>query len=174
MNTAKHLYVTACAIALLGLFGTQPVKAQNASQPAQVDIQNVQPTVQSKPLTPAKLAEIEQKLLGKHKFSLQWISWERFGVADITRNERGVLEINAEQALNGDFVRLKGSIGIIGEGIFYVTGEVVTQVSHMNNGQPCARSGTFEFQATGKRKYWRMQQMQNPCDSGIDYIDIFF
>lgn len=173
MHTAKRLYVTACAIALLGLFGTQQLKAQNASQPAQVDIQNVQPTVQSKPLTPAKLAEIEQKLLGTHKFSLQWISWEQFGVATVKRGAQG-LEIEALQELDGNFVRLKGKIDIIDHSAFYLTGEVVTRVEHNNDGEACKREGTFEFRATGTRQYWRMQQTQNPCDSVADYIDIFF
>jgi hypothetical protein len=36
------------------------------------------------------------------------------------------------------------------------------------------RSGTFHFKATGKRRYWRMQEMDNPCDSVTDYVDVYF
>jgi hypothetical protein len=30
------------------------------------------------------------------------------------------------------------------------------------------------FKITGKRKYWRMQQFDNPCDEAADYVDIYF
>ena len=106
-------------------------------------------------------------------FSLQWISWERFGSAVVTRGKQG-LEIDARQELDGDFVTLKGTIEIIDEKAFNFTGEVVTRVHHINNGIACKRDGTFEFRATGTRKYWRMQQMENPCDPVTDYIDVFF
>ncbi len=120
-----------------------------------------------------KLTVAEKKLLGKHMFSLQWISWEQFGSAVVTRGKQG-LEIEARQELNGDFITLKGTIEIIDEKAFNFTGEVVTRVHHINNGIACKRDGTFEFRATGTRKYWRMQQMENPCDPVTDYIDVFF
>lgn len=121
----------------------------------------------------SSLLAAEQKLLGKHKFSLQWISWERFGVAEVKRGRNG-LEINAKQSLNGDWVTVRGTVEVIDERAFLVTGQIITKVYHINNGQPCERSGTYEFRATGNRKYWRMQQMDNPCDSATDYVDVFF
>ena len=120
-----------------------------------------------------KLTAAENKLLGKHMFSLQWISWEQFGSAVVKRGKQG-LEIDARQELNGDFITLKGTIEIIDEKAFNFTGEVVTRVHHINNGIACKRDGTFEFRATGTRKYWQMQQMENPCDPVTDYIDVFF
>ena len=56
----------------------------------------------------------------------------------------------------------------------YVTGEIITRVHHINEGMPCERSGTFEFHAKGQRQYWRMQQIDNPCDRVADYIDVYF
>jgi hypothetical protein len=57
---------------------------------------------------------------------------------------------------------------------FRFSGEIITQVSHINGGRPCSRDGEFTFKITGKRKYWRMQQMDNPCDPVTDYVDIYF
>jgi hypothetical protein len=36
------------------------------------------------------------------------------------------------------------------------------------------RQGDFTFKVTGKRKYWRMQEMDNPCDEATDYVDIYY
>ncbi|MEO8648611.1 MAG: hypothetical protein ABI539_05535 [Acidobacteriota bacterium] len=115
-------------------------------------------------------------LLGRHKLSLQWISWDYFGAANVT-NSRGVYRIKGSQkgrAGNTDFVGIDGVIKSIGEKEFVFEGTIVTQVSHINSGQPCTRDGEFTFRITGKRKYWRMQQMDNPCDPVTDYVDVYF
>ena len=118
-------------------------------------------------------AKAEKKLLGKHLFSLQWISWEKFGTAVITRGKDG-LEIDAKQELNGDYVTMKGTIQPIDEKAFMFTGDIITRVYHINKGEECKRSGTFQFKATGNRKYWRMQKIENPCDGVADYVDVYF
>ena len=41
-------------------------------------------------------------------------------------------------------------------------------------GEPCERDGEFTFRITGTRKYWRMQQIDNPCDEVADYGVFFF
>ena len=58
----------------------------------------------------------------------------------------------------------------------YTPGELVTYVAHHNNGKACVRNETFTFKASGKRKYWRMQEMTNPCEDGnhADYVDVYF
>ena len=48
------------------------------------------------------------------------------------------------------------------------------KISHINGGKPCAREGAMTFKITGKRRYWRLQEMNNPCDGVTDYVDIFF
>ena len=127
--------------------------------------------------------DAEQKLLGKHMFSLQWILYdtEKYGTATVTRKSDGGLYVNAHQEVNGDYVTLKGDVRVVSTKEFTVTGELVTRVSIIDEGKPCARNGTFTFKATGKRKYWRMQEMANPCATikgraGVymDYIDIYF
>ena len=117
---------------------------------------------------------VEKKLLGKHMFSLQWISWEKFGTATIFKDAEGALFINARQALDGDEVSLTGRVTAIDAKTFIVDGDLRTKVSYINGGNICARSGSFTFKATGNRKYWRLQEMENPCDGVTDYVDIFF
>ena len=114
-------------------------------------------------------------LLGKHKLSLQWISWQHFGAATVT-NEAAVYSIRGSQKSrdNRDLLTLEGLIVSIDAKQFVFEGKIVTQISHINGGKPCTRHGDFTFKITGKRKYWRMQEMDNPCDQATDYVDIFF
>lgn len=116
-------------------------------------------------------------LLGKHKLSLQWISWDYFGTATI-KNDRAIYSLKGEQRgrgkSNGDYVTVEGMIVSIDKDHFVLEGDIVTRVSHINGGKPCTRHGDFTFKITGKRKYWRTQEMDNPCDQAADYIDIYF
>lgn len=114
-------------------------------------------------------------LLGKHKFSLQWISWDYFGTATVTVS-KGVYRLKGTQKSrkDADFVTIDGVITEINDKNFVFDGKVVTQVSHINNGEPCTREGEMTFRITGSRKYWRMQEIDNPCDQVADYVDLFF
>lgn len=114
-------------------------------------------------------------LLGKHKFSLQWISWDYFGAATVTQ-KNGVLYIKGRQEGRGnaDFVTIDGKITSVDSKEFSFSGKIVTKISFINGGKPCVRDGDFTFKITGKRKYWRLQEMDNPCDEATDYVDIFF
>ena len=126
------------------------------------------------PALAGNLSSAEQKLLGKHMFSLQWISWEKFGTATVTRQNNGGLYINARQELDGNYVTLKGDVSVLNDKEFTVTGELVTRVSYNNGGEPCPRNGTFTFKVMGTRKYWRLQEMTNPCEDIVDYVDVYF
>ena len=115
------------------------------------------------------------KLLGKHRLSLQWISWDYFGTATVTE-KNGTLSLQGEQKSRqgNDFVKLNGIITAIEAKSFTFTGTIITQVSHNNGGKPCTREGEMTFAITGKRKYWRLQQMQSPCGTETDYVDVYF
>ena len=117
----------------------------------------------------------KQMLLGKHMFSLQWISWDYFGTAVVT-NKNGIFYLKGEQKerKGSDFVKIDGVITEINERDFKFDGEIVMQISHINNGEPCTREGEMTFAITKNRKYWRLQEMDNPCDEATDYVDIFF
>ena len=118
--------------------------------------------------------EAARMLLGRHMFSLQWVSWDRFGTATVA-NRKGVYRLTGEQKnAGGDLVKIDGVITSIDEKEFGFNGTIVTQVSHINSGAECVREGEFTFRITGKRKYWRLMQMENPCDPVTDYVDIFF
>lgn len=114
-------------------------------------------------------------LLGRHMLSLQWISWDHFGAAAVT-NRDGAYRLKGEQKGRGndDFLKIDGVITSIDEKEFAFEGTIVTQVSHINGGEPCTRDGEFTFRITGKRKYWRLMQMDNPCDPVTDYVDVYF
>ena len=51
---------------------------------------------------------------------------------------------------------------------------MATRVSFIAGGMRCARKGEFVFEVKGNRKYWRLQQMLNPCESVTDYVDVYF
>jgi hypothetical protein len=118
-----------------------------------------------------------QMLLGRHKMSLQWISWDYFGSATVT-NRGGVYYLKGEQKGRGrsstDFVRIDGIVTSIDAKEFGFDGTITMQISHINGGKPCERKGAMTFRITGKRKYWRLMEMDNPCDEATDYVDIFF
>lgn len=120
-------------------------------------------------------ADAKKMLLGKHLLSLQWISWDYFGTTNIT-NKAGVLYLKGEQKQHGgsDFVKIDGTITSIDKKEFKFEGTIVTQISYINGGKPCTRLGEINFAITGKRKYWRLQEMTNPCDEAVDYVDIYF
>lgn len=120
-------------------------------------------------------ANAKTMLLGKHKVSLQWISWDYFGTATVT-NKNGVFYLKGEQKerKGSDYLKVDGVITQIDAKEFKFDGTIITQISHINNGEPCTRTGKMTFKITGKRKYWRMQEIDNPCDTAADYVDIYF
>lgn len=125
--------------------------------------------------TVVKDASAARMLAGKHKLSLQWISWDYFGSA-VVRKAKGVYSVKGEQKGRGteDALAIDGFITSISAKEFKFNGTIVTQVSHINGGRPCERQGEMTFRITGKRKYWRLQQIDNPCDAVADYVDIYF
>lgn len=116
-------------------------------------------------------------LLGKHKMSLQWISWDYFGTANVTQRA-GVFYLKGEQNGRGenvgDYVKVDGTISRIDKTSFSFNGTILIKVSHNNGGAECKREGDMTFRITGKRKYWRLQEMTSPCEDVTDYVDIFF
>lgn len=117
------------------------------------------------------------QLLGRHKFQLHWISWDKwetFGNLTVT-NKQGLLVMRGayRDPQSGDFIELDGIVTRVEARTFEFHGKIVTRVSHINGGEPCTREGDMTFAITGKRRYWRLQQMQNPCDGVTDYVDIF-
>jgi hypothetical protein len=156
MAMMKRLFV--CLILLTLSVAVQGLPPQNKNPKTIINDQNA-----------------KQMLLGQHRFSLQWISWDYFGKANITES-KGTLFIKGEQKGRGntDYLTLDGIITMVDAKEFAFKGTIVTQVSHINNGQPCKREGEMTFRITGNRKYWRLKEMDNPCEEVVDYVDVFF
>jgi hypothetical protein len=125
----------------------------------------------SSPASPVETTR--QMLRGNHMLSLQWVSWKQFGSASVTE-QSGKLMMKGEQRLNGDYVTVDGEITEVLPNGFRFRGKVTTRVSYINGGKPCVRDGTLTFLSSGGRKYWRMQEMNNPCDEAADYVDVYF
>lgn len=132
-------------------------------------------TISAQEKTVVKDANARKMLLGKHLLSLQWISWDYFGAANIV-NQKGVYYLKGEQKQRKgtDYVKVDGTITEINAKDFKFDGVIEMRISHINNGEPCKREGEITFAATKNRKYWRLQEMDNPCDGVTDYVDIYF
>jgi len=136
------------------------------------------------PASAAPRSEIDAaaraRLIGNHRLTLQWIGWGDLSGAGrvIVTDRDGTLSISGEQTGRddnaGDYVRLDGQIVAATASGFTVEGDVLTRVSHIAGGAECRRHGTFHFTTKVGRKYWRMQEMDNPCDDAADYVDIYF
>lgn len=120
-------------------------------------------------------SKMKTKLLGKHMFSLQWISWDYFGTA-LVIEKKGVFSLKGEQKSreNDDYLKIDGAITKIDSKTFTYDGTIITKINHINSGEPCIREGEMIFAITKNRKYWRLQEMDNPCEGVVDYIDIYF
>ncbi|MBR4924192.1 MAG: hypothetical protein IKZ61_00390 [Prevotella sp.] len=118
----------------------------------------------------------EQMVIGRHMLSLQWISWDYFGSCNITKEADGKLRCKGEQLSreNDDYLRIDGEITIVDAKHLIFNGTIASKIYHINGGKECLREGTFDFEATQNRKFWRLQQMENPCDPCTDYVDIYF
>lgn len=133
-----------------------------------------------KPVAASNLTTLERKVVGKHMLSLQWISWEYFGTCNITKQADGTLRCTGEQLSRGDdsrigdYLKIDGTVRIVSALELEFTGTIRTKIYHINNGEEVVRDGTFTFLSTQGRKYWRLQQMQNPADDCTDYVDIYF
>jgi hypothetical protein len=114
-------------------------------------------------------------LVGTHRFSLQWISWDHFGKAVVT-DQKGKLLIRGEQRskTGKDFVRINGVITEVDAKEFKFNGTIDVKVESNASGKLCKREGEMTFKITQNRRYWRLQEMQSPCGDETDYVDIFF
>ncbi len=114
------------------------------------------------------------RLLGTRPLALQWISWDDFGEATVTRSGSGPLRIRGEQrgVGNEDYLTIDGTIREVTETGFTFEGTIVTKVSHNNGGEPFTREGVYHFGRYHDRGFWRLVEMENP-EGHVDYVDIF-
>lgn len=70
-------------------------------------------------------------------------------------------------------MKIDGVIASVDAKEFKFDGTITTKISYIADGEPCERTGEMTFRITGKRKYRRLQEMDNPCDGATDYVDIY-
>jgi hypothetical protein len=105
--------------------------------------------------------------------TLQWISWDYRGRVRVSE-AAGLVHLSGSQTARSGAGRLEldGDVVEIGGGSFTFRGHIgITDTP--DPGRACMRDGDFEFRITGRRRYWRLQQMEQ-CDGLTDYVDIYF
>jgi hypothetical protein len=119
-------------------------------------------------------AKARGQLLGEHSLTLQWISDSaKPGKAQVTE-EDGLLRLQGrQQDAKGNYVTVEGVIERVDAKSFVLVGKVETRVDYIAGGKVCPREGRFTFRITGKRRYWRMKEMDNPCEGVVDYVDVY-
>jgi hypothetical protein len=112
-----------------------------------------------------------EELVGTHPLTLQWVSWDHAGTAEVTR-DGALLALRGRQELKGDYVQVEGVLERVDARSFVLVGTVETRVGHIAGGNACRRQGRFTFRRTGTRRYWRLKERTNPCDGVADYVDL--
>ncbi len=143
-------------------------------------------TIVNKTATTSTAVDYDKLLVGNHMFSSQWISWKKFGKVTISKTDApqvysisgmqdGVTCSDEEEGRdNADYLMIEGTITPKSKTHLVFEGKIILKIYHNNDGKPCVREGTFNFMSTQGRRYWRLQEMENPCDKVCDYIDIYF
>jgi len=107
--------------------------------------------------------------------TLQWISFDQPGRGHVTVTERdGLVHLRGSQTQNAGAGRvdLDGDVLSISARSFTFRGRIMIENSP-DPDRECLREGTYEFRATGTRRYWRLQNIE-ACDGLADYVDIYY
>ena len=107
--------------------------------------------------------------------TLQWISFEQPGRGHVVVTERnGLVHLRGSQTQNrgAGRVDLEGDVLSIGPRSFTFRGRISIE-NAPDPDRECLREGTYEFRATGTRRYWRLQNIE-ACDGLADYVDIYY
>ena len=97
-----------------------------------------------------------------------WISGS--GDLLVERTSGGELRARGRLRTPPDSVMLEGSVQIVDENRFTLTGLIHTT----RYGRECPRRGTFTFLISEGRRFWRLQETSNSCASMTDYLDIYY
>ena len=115
------------------------------------------------------------RLMHNSGITLQWIGFETPGRGHVVARLRdGLLHLSGSQTARsgGGRVTLEGDVLRIEARSFTFRGRIVI-TDTPDVGRNCVRDGTYEFRATGTRRYWRLQDIE-ACDGLADYVDIYF
>ncbi|NMK44755.1 hypothetical protein [Achromobacter sp. Bel] len=112
-----------------------------------------------------------ERLLNNSGVSVQWL-WSADRGHLTAKDENDVVRIDGTQANFEGTLKIKGEIVSIDSDRFVFRGTILI-LDAPDKGRRCERTGDYEFRATGKRKYWRLQQMES-CGRLTDYVDIYY
>lgn len=112
-----------------------------------------------------------ERLLNNSGVTLQWLWSAKRGKMNAI-DDNDVVRLEGTQANHEGTLKVKGEVVSIGRDSFVLRGTILI-LDAPDKGRRCERTGDYEFKATGKRKYWRLQQMES-CDRLTDYVDIFY
>lgn len=113
----------------------------------------------------------KKSLIGNNYCSLQWVSWNKFGTIK-TEEKDGKLIVTGSQKMDGNTLDIDGYFTSVDKNRLDFNGKITTRVTYINSGKPCYREGDMTFLKYEGRPFWRMQEMENPCDTATDYVDI--
>ena len=173
MYSQKTLF----ALLLPVLISTSAIAARPTTS---IPAQKPAVTLPSKATTNGLDASAKARLVGEHKLTVQWLSWggPRDAGKLVVKDLGSGLSAEGEQLGSGeyagDYLKMSGKIVSASKDGFVFEGDILLRVHHNANGEECKRSGTFTFKTKGGRKYWRLQEMDNPCDTVTDYVDVYF
>ena len=112
-----------------------------------------------------------ERLMNNSGITLQWLWSAQRGKLTAT-DENDLVHLEGTQANHEGTLKIKGDIVSIASDRFVFRGTILI-LDAPDKGRRCERNGEFEFRATGKRKYWRLQQME-ACGGLTDYVDVYY
>lgn len=112
-----------------------------------------------------------ERLLHNSGISVQWLWTDARGKLNAV-DDNDVVRLEGGHTNENGSVTIKGQVLSISADRFTFRGTILI-VDAPDKGRRCERTGDYEFRATGKRKYWRLQQME-ACGGLTDYVDIYY
>lgn len=112
-----------------------------------------------------------ERLLNNSGVTLQWLWSAKRGKMNAI-DDNDVVRLDGTQANHEGTLKVKGEVVSIGRDSFVLRGTILI-LDAPDKGRRCERTGDYEFKATGKRKYWRLQQME-ACGGLTDYVDVYY
>ena len=113
------------------------------------------------------------RLANNRGVTLQWISWDERGHANLRQGSDGYyLTASQIDPTKPGALWLDGKV--TGAGPDWFTFEGLIRITHSpDQGRVCEANKTWHFAITQNRKYYRLREFEW-CDGLTDYVDIYF
>jgi len=112
-----------------------------------------------------------ERLMHNSGITVQWLWHASRGHLKAT-DTNDVVRLEGTQSNYEGTLKMKGEVVAISADRFRFRGTILL-VDAPDKGKTCERTGDFDFKISGKRKYWRLQQMEF-CNGLTDYVDVYF